>query len=314
MPETQYTITFDDLFSSTLYQFAEKMLADNVTSGSLVLRRLQDKGMIRPAPATGPFIPVRVLYALNPNVGWFAPYEEVAVAPDQNVTTAIYHFRKCMVSVVVAGEEERANQGRVAVANLIQDKLEITQMTLRERLCEALLAASPAPNAIHSLPEIVDATTTVGRINPATDTWWRSYVDSASGSITWNQITKLITKTTYANERLDIIITTPDLWESLHNQLIQQQRFTGEREVEGGFVGIFWQGIPIVFDPLMPTGTVLGINTNFLRVYHRTKPLFQPTPMRYVERQDLHLATVLAELQVTTNARRYHGKLTNKTP
>ncbi len=311
---TPYTINFDDLFTSTLYNFAEKMLADNITSGSPVLRRLQEKGMIRPAPQTGPFIPVRVFYALNPNTGWFAPYEEVPVAPDQNTTTAIYNYRKAVASVVVAGEEERANQGRVAVANLIQDKLEITQTTLRERISEALFATTPAPNAIESLPYLIDNTTVVGRINPATDTWWRSYVDSTSGTINWALITKLITKTTFGNERPDLIIVHPDLWDSLHGQLVQQQRFVNETQGEGGFVAMLWQGIPVYFDSLMPSGMVLAINSNYLRLYHRSKPLFQPTPMRYIERQDVHLATLLFEGNLTTNARRYHGKLTNKTP
>jgi hypothetical protein len=317
----QLTVQFNDLFTSTLWRYQEK-LADNITSGSALLQRLREKGCIAPSQH-GTYIAEPVLYSIIQPLQWLSPYQPADLRPHQATTVVFYPFRKAVLSVTVSGEEVRANRTPAALMELIRTKIQVLEMSFSELLNRAIaaLSADVPANAMHSLDQIVSDTVVVGNIDPATHSWWKSYVASGVGAISWQKIGGAIINNLVFGSRPDmapdLILLPPDLWDSLHNQLTNIQRAEADarsRDISYGFATLYWRGIPVVMDKLIPSGYVFILNTNFLRLRHRPGEFFNQTPMRYDERQDIHFALIRLEGNLVTNNRRMHGKLTGVTP
>jgi len=317
----QLTVQFNDLFTSTLWRYQEK-LADNITSGSALLQRLREKGCIAPSQH-GTYIAEPVLYSIIQPLQWLSPYQPADLRPHQATTVVFYPFRKAVLSVTVSGEEVRANRTPAALMELIRTKIQVLEMSFSELLNRAIAAlnADVPANAMHSLDQIVSDTVVVGNIDPATHSWWKSYVASNVGAISWQKIGGAIINNLVFGSRPDmapdLILLPPDLWDSLHNQLTNIQRAEADarsRDISYGFATLYWRGIPVVMDKLIPSGYVFILNTNFLRLRHRPGEFFNQTPMRYDERQDIHFALIRLEGNLVTNNRRMHGKLTGVTP
>jgi hypothetical protein len=317
----QLTVQFNDLFTSTLWRYHEK-LADNITSGSALLQRLKEKGAVAPS-RHGVYIAEPVIYSIIRPLQWLAPYQPADLRPHQATTIIFYPFRKAVLSVTVAGEEARANRTPAALMDLLETKIRILEMSFSELMNMALATpkADVPANAMHSLDQIVDDTAVVGNLDPATFSWWKSFTQDSTGAITWSKIGSAVIRNLVFGNRPDmapdLILVPPDLWDSLHNQLTNIQRAEAEaraREISYGFATIHWRGVPVVMDKLVPAGTVFLLNTNFLRLRHRPGELFNIIPMRYDERQDIHYCLVRFEGNLVTNNRRMHGKLTGATP
>jgi len=317
----QLTVQFNDLFTATLWRYQEK-LADNITSGSALLQKLKEKGAIAPSQH-GVYIAEPVLYSIIQPLQWLSPYQPADLRPHQATTIVFYPYRKAVLSVTVSGEEVRANRTPAALMQLLQTKIQVLEMSFSELLNRAIAAPHtevPA-NAMHSLDQIVHNSVTIGNLDPAIYTWWRSYVGSNTGAITWAKIGSAVIQNLVFGSRPDmapdLILLPPNLWDSLHNQLTNIQRAEADartRDISYGFATIYWRGVPVVMDPLIPSGVVFILNTNFLRLRHRQGEFFNQTPMRYDERQDIHFALIRFEGNLVTNNRRMHGKLTGATP
>ena len=264
----------------------------------------------------------QVLYSLVSPLQWLSPYQPADLRPAQATTVVFYPFRKAVLSITVSGEEVRANRTPAALMDLIRTKVQVLELSFRELISRALVDPSPPANAMHSLHQIVDNSAVVGNVDPAQNPWWRSYVATAVGAITWAKIGSAIIRNlvfgTTPDMAPDLIIVPPEIWDSLHNQLTNIQRAESDaraRDISYGFATIFWRGVPIVAENLLAnSGTVFILNTNFLGLRYRANEFFNATPMRYDDRQDIHYSLIRLEGNLVTNNRRMHGKLTGVTP
>lgn len=316
---TSLTIQFNDLFTTTLWRYHEQ-LADNITSGSVLLQRLREKGVVLPA-RTGYYITEPLMYGLQSPLQWLAPYQPADLRPVQAVTVAFYPFRKAALAVAVAGEEVRANRTPAALMDLIRTKLQVLETSFKELFQQALVTPSPPTEAIHSLYQIVDNLAVVGNIDPSARTWWKSYVASNFGTMTWAKLSSAIINNlvfgSTPDMAPDLILVPPEVWAKLHDDLTPIQRAEADaraRDVAYGFMTLYWRGIPIVAENLLKgSGTVFILNTNFLRLRYRPEMFFRASPMQYDERQDIHYSLTRFEGNLVTNNRRMHGKLTGVT-
>lgn len=314
-------LSFNDLLTTTLWKYMET-LADNVTKGYALLDLLKQRGAIGQSQH-GQFIIEPLLYNLPKQLQWLSPWQPFDIRPWQVMTVAYYPYRKAVVSLAVAGEEVRSNNTPAALMNLLQTKLQALELGVKEAFTEALMAASPAANAIHSIPQIVNNTGVVGNIDPAVDTWWQSAVQDGGGTtqLTWARLgTFIVTNLVFGSSpdmSPDLIVTTPALWDSLHQQLSSTVRIdlaAQMQDITYGFGSLRWRGVLVVMDKSVPAGTVFVLNTRFLKIRHRLGTLFETVPTRYDDRQDVHYAFIRFEGNLVTNNRRMHGQMKNFTP
>jgi hypothetical protein len=137
------------------------------------------------------------------------------------------------------------------------------------------------PNGLKS---IVTTTGALYNIDPAVEPVWAATVDSNAGANRPLSETLMIANVHKARAfggRTSAIFTGLGVMRSYFNLLVQQRRFTGTKNFEGGFDGLAFSAgsgeIPVVEDLDAPTNTMYGIDESSIKVY-RDKDWHFPNP------------------------------------
>jgi hypothetical protein len=135
------------------------------------------------------------------------------------------------------------------------------------------------PNGLKS---IVTATGALYNIDPATEPTWAATVDAAGGvprPLSEVLMIANVHKARTLGGNTSVIFTSLGVQRSYFNLLVQQRRFTGTKEFEGGFQGLAFSAgkgeIPVVEDIDAPPSTMWGLDEKTLKVY-RDQPWHFP--------------------------------------
>lgn len=121
---------------------------------------------------------------------------------------------------------------------------------------------------IQGLGSIVGDTSTLHGLNPATYSWWKSYVDTGVGAIS-DSVLRDAKDAVGFEQGLDTdqggldfaIITTRGIRRRYADTLLSLKRFNDAQSVKlhGGFTALMFDENPIFIDDQCPVGTVYGI-------------------------------------------------------
>lgn len=332
MPARSETRNIDAFLTTTFAEY-ERSLQDQIFDDAPLLSYMNGKlgkvvrgtDSIKKVLGGGERVVVPLLYGRNTTAGSYAGGEQLSTNIQDGITNAVFDWAQYSVSIAITGLQKRGNMGSHRILNLLQAKTTQAEMSIQEILNEHLWAAAAAASGnngkdLISVPTLVDDTVAIGGINPSTNTWWASTVNTVGGVFLTNdagliQMRNTFNTVTIGNRSPDIGFMPQNLFEDYEQHGQDDRRHINIKILDLGFRTLEFKGIPLIFDRDMPAGEIFFLNGSYIHWYvHRDADLnmtsqgFQ-TPIG----QDTSVAMILLQAQATISNRRRVGKNTGIT-
>lgn len=314
------TWNLGDIVASTLPSY-EKEFKDQVFNKHVLLDHYkQNDGVVEKSGG----YEVRVPLMTNAGTSeWFSGTDTLDVSPVDTIDNAQYTWRNLNASIVFTMDDELSNMGKEQIVDLIEAKVQQAELTIADSLNDAMFNGTGA----EARPRFVGLATAVGTgtyggIAGGTYTDWQSYVESSAATLTVAMI-KIARNTINigaGGSPVDIIVTTQALFEKLEalytptyqmNPLVQSKE--GKRIADVGFTSLEYAGIPVVFDPKCPAGSMFFLNTKNSKLYVHKDAFMDKTPQLKPVDQHVTVQHIVVRATFGTNRRKSLGALTAKT-
>lgn len=307
---------------ATIEKSQDGGFADNITKKNALLNRLKQKGKIVMHDG-GRSIAKGLEYAENSNFMYYSGYQVLDTTPTDTFDVAEYAWKHAATMISVSGPELRKTQGKNALINLLQGKIDNGMRTMSNNLSTGLYSDGTGSSGLQvgGLQSIVaDAGTgTVGGINSTTNTFWRNIVYDAStdggtaatASNILLYMNRLYNQLTRGDDAPDICVADLlyfALFESAQQTI---QRFADSKMAEAGFQSYKYKGSDFILD----NGTgilashVYMLNTDYLswdvHVDANVKALTERAPVN----QDAQVVPLIWMGNLTCSNRSLQGVL-----
>jgi len=231
-----------------------------------------------------------LIYGELSGVKSYRGYDTVTYDQNIPITAAEFPIKHLVAPISIAESEdiETSGSGDVAVKNLIQSKFEIAELSLKKQFAAQLYADGTGNSGkdITGLGAVIATTGTYGGIDRATYTWWRAIIHSNSGQVrplTTRLLRKLFITLSDGPDQPDLIILTDALWNRLAELHEGKIRITTKDSVylaDMGFQVLEFMGKPVVADKDAPAGTIMVLNTKYLKLRYSPAANFRTTKWR----------------------------------
>jgi hypothetical protein len=271
-------VNFDNLLTTTLESRTGK-LADNVTDNNALLKRLKERGNIRPISG-GTKIVEELEYGESDSV-WYSGYDAINTTNPQVFTAAAYDLKLLAAPVGCSGEELLKNSGRERVIDLMEAKIKNAEKTLMNQMSAGIYSDGTCSSGkqLTGLKALVadDPTSgTVGGINRATtgNEFWQNYAKSFDTALTTSTIYGAMNDAFLAcsrgSDKPDLIVADDTLYKIYEGSLVAQQRFVNAKLAEAGFENLKFKGADVIYDGGIggkcPAGHMYFLNTDYLKL------------------------------------------------
>jgi len=315
-----------DIIATTI-QSRTKVISDNVTKNNALLAYLK-KGGNQKTFSGGNTIMQELSFAENGNAGWYSGYETLPVAAQDVISSAEYTIKQAACPVTISGLEELQNNGKEQMIDLMESRITVAESTMAN-----LIAASIYSDGTGSGGKELDGllkqvptdptTSTVGGIDRATWTFWRSKIFKATttgGAATTasniqSYFNRLWASLVRGSDRPNLIIVDNTYWGFYMASLQAIQRFTDSGTANLGFVTVKFMDADVVLDGgiggFMPSSTAYFLNTKhlFFRPHaDRNFTSLKPGD-RYSVNQDAHVTILAFAGNLTSDGLQFQGKM-----
>jgi hypothetical protein len=279
---THTPTTWNELLASTMHN-VRGQFTDNIFRKRPLLEHLLSNGRVRIADG-GISIVEPLLYAEG-EADTYGEWDLITVTPQNTLTAAQFPWKQFYATIAISGLEEAQNNGREQRINLLEAKIEQAEQTMRSKLSKMLYgsyaSATPA-NDFTALTVQIDDTAPTGGIDPATEAWWKSYVDAVgavdAAGLETAMRTAVMTASDNGGDEIDAIFTDPASYAFYESTLTPQVRYTDTNKANLGFRNLLFENVPLMWDSDCPAGLMLGINSKYVGlVIHRDRN-FQQSP------------------------------------
>jgi hypothetical protein len=307
---------FDALLSTTLQNY-RPTLVDNIFTARVLLEHLNSAGRVV-VETGGSQIIEPLVYAQNDTVGSYSGYDAIDLTPQEGISAAEYDWKQMAASIAISGIEEAKNRGSEAIIKLLNAKIMQAEESIKESLNTMLFASSTPGNGgkdFNGLGWIIDASNTVGNIDPSTNTWWRSYEENSASALTQAYMATAFNTASKGSDVPDMIVTTQTLFEKYESLLTNQVRYQDTNKANLGFQNLMFKQTPVVFDVSCPSGNMFFLNSKYLKLTGMADHWFTTSDFQKgtVAGVDARYALILAIGQLTCSNRARQAKLTAKT-
>ena len=260
-------VDWNEILSTTMHNY-RKTLTDNIFNSRPLLNYLMSNGRVRTIDG-GVSIVEPVIYTEGDTKA-YAEWDPVDVTPAEGISAAQYPWRQLVATIAISGLEEAQNNGRAQAINLLEAKVMQAEESLKNLLSTQLYAASPGANDFASLPQLIDDTTTVGGINPATagNEFWKSIVDNVgavdAAGLERDMRAAYNSASDSGSDRVDAVFAAQDAYEFYESTLTPQVRYTDVDKANLGFQNLMFKNVPIYWDFDAPDGMMLGLNSKYV--------------------------------------------------
>ena len=285
--------TINTVLSTTLEKSRKKLIMASIKSNALMAWafatnrvEFEDGGH----NITNPLVTGR-----NSNVGSYEYFDDVPVNQTDEFDKVEYNWSRVAGTVIISDQEQDENRGESAAISILKGKMQVLEESIKEKFSTFLYGAGAGtdPNGLTILIPDDPTTGSLGTINRATETQWRtsSYDFGASGITAANieeVLDDVLLDLTLRGSKPDIILAGRNLYR-LYRQAVRDKitipltdTKNGGRMMDLGFAGIAHQNIPIVFDEDCPVNKMYFINAEFLKLHilrhvnMKTKDLIAP--------------------------------------
>lgn len=173
------------------------------------------------------------------------------------------------------------------------------------------------------LEQIVDDTTTLFNINPATEPVWKSVINSNAGvnrALSESLMIKMVDDIYTNGGNTTAIFTTLGVRRSYFNLLVQQRRYCDTKDFEGGFKGLAFTTdngeIPLISDVDCQPNRMYFLNEKEFKLYRESDWSFMDRDGNKWQRvigYDAYDATLYKYCQLGTHRRNSHGLIEDVT-
>ena len=253
--------------------------ADNITNDLALLRRLEQRGNVKPADG-GRTLVQELEYAENSTFQYYSGYEVLNVAPSEVFSAAEFNWKQAAVNVTWSGlEADIQNAGREKVIDLLEGRIGNAKRTMSNNLSTGIFSdgtgsSSKQVGGLQSLVADAPATGTVGGINRATYSFWRNQVyDFSDESVTPSDSTiQKAMRTLYlsckkgssATEAPDFAVAGTSYFEFFWNSLTTIQRITTDDTGTAGFDSLKFRKADVFHDEDCAAARMYMLNTQYI--------------------------------------------------
>lgn len=230
----------------------------------------------------------------NPNVASYRYYDQLPIAQTNEFETVEYGYARVAGSVIISDQEEDENQGEEAIFKVMEKKLEVLEESIKERFSGYLYGAGAGtdPLGLSALIPDVPTTGTLGGINRATESQWRTSAYNFAGGIDASNIEEVyddvLLDLTLKGDKPTVILAGRNMLR-MYRQAVRDKIVlnldkgaAGKRMFDLGFDGVMHNNIPILYDEDCPVNKAYFINDKYLRLHilkhvnMKTKKLVAP--------------------------------------
>ena len=267
-----------EIVSSTLRNRSGEF-ADNVTKDLALLRRLEQRGNVKPADG-GRTLVQELEYAENSTFQYYSGYEVLNVAPSETFSAAEFNWKQAAVNVTWSGlEADIQNAGREKVIDLLESRIANARRTMANNLSTGIFSDGTGTSGkqvggLQSLVAAAPATGTVGGINRANYSFWRNQTyDFSDESVTPSATTiQAAMRNLYLNckrgsaasEAPDFVVAGTTYFEYFWNSLTTIQRVTSDDEATAGFDSLKFRKADVFHDEDCNAARMYMLNTQYL--------------------------------------------------
>ena len=253
--------------------------ADNVTKDLALLRRLEQRGNVKPADG-GRTLVQELEYAENSTFQYYSGYEVLNVAPSEVFSAAEFNWKQAAVNVTWSGlEADIQNAGKEKVIDLLESRIANARRTMANNLSTGIFSDGTGTSGkqvggLQSLVADAPATGTVGGINRANFSFWRNQVyDFSDQSVTASATTiQAAMRNLYLNckrgsaasEAPDFVVAGTTYFEFFWNSLTTIQRVTSEDTAVAGFDSLKFRKSDVFHDEDCAAARMYMLNTQYL--------------------------------------------------
>lgn len=230
----------------------------------------------------------------NPNVASYRYYDQLPISQTNEFETVEYGYSRVAGSVILSDQEEDENQGAEAIFKLMEKKLEVLEESIKERFASYLYGAGAGTDPLGLAALIPDnpTTGTLGGINRATETQWRTSAYNFAGGIDASNIEEVLDDVlldlTLKGDKPTVLLAGRNMLR-MYRQAVRDKIVlnldkgaAGKRMFDLGFEGVMHNNIPILYDEDCPVNRMYAINDKYLRLHilkhvnMKTKKLVAP--------------------------------------
>lgn len=303
---------YDAILSTTLENHRSQ-LVDNVFSARPLAFFLKQAGQIRMVGG-GTKIVTPLIYARNSTAKPYRMYDTLDTTPQDGISAAEYNWGQFSASITIAGLEEAVNSGEEQVIDLLEAKVMQAEESITEVFDEMFLdnkATSQNVKEWNGLGHLVAQNSNpVGGINPSTNNWWKSHIDSTSAKLTVKKMRTAYHTVSVGNDKPNLILTTQAGYELYEEEMYGKLQYTDTRARDAGFTNLLYSAAPVVMDNNVSAGHMYMLNTKYLRLVGHKDVWFKPTPFIRPSNQDARYAQILAYGNLTVSNRARQAVIT----
>jgi hypothetical protein len=254
IPNTNWS----EITTTTLYNRSRK-LADNVTKNNALLRRLSQKGKIKPFDG-GQAIVQEMEYSENGTYLRYSGYDILNISPSDVFTAAQYPIAQAAAAVSISGLEMLQNSGKEKMIDLLESRIGNAERTMQNNISNDCYSNGTASGGkqiggLQLLVAFTNNSGVVGGIDSGTWGFWQNNSQSfASSGLTPGAATiqTMMNRTWLAQsrqaDRPDLIIADNVYFRYYWESLQAIQRITEDRSGMAGFASLKFMDADVVYD------------------------------------------------------------------
>ncbi len=308
---------YDTILSTTLAHHIPK-LVDNVFTARPFFYFLKQAGQIKMVGG-GHKIVQPLMTGLNSSAASYSGYDQLNITAQDGITAAEFPWKQYAASIVISGIEEAKNRSEEEIIDLLEAKTAQAEHTIIEKLDQMLITGDGTGNSgkdwagIKTLVAGHPNDTSIGGINPTTNSYWASYREATAEVLSLGKMSTAYNTVSEGADQPNMILTTQALYEKYEALLQPQLRFADAGTADAGFQNLLFKGAPVLYDSYVDAGYMYFLNTKYLRLVGHSDNWFRPTPFVRPNDRDARYAQILLYGNLTVSNRNRQGVLTGKT-
>ena len=315
--------SFTEISAITYRHFKNKFVTDNISNHTALHQRLTEKDRVD-LISGGWEIQVPLDYAENGTYQRYSGYDTLDIAQSEVFTAANFAWKQVAINVVASGLEVRQNSGKEGVIKLVRNKLKNAMKTAGNNFSVDLYSDGSLANQVNGLQALVSdaGTGTVGGINSATYTFWKSGLQSAAapiqggGAITPSATTiesmmlPLWLQLTRNNDQPDLIVMDDSYFTFFDNSQTSIQRYSNSTDLRAGSTSLKYKGADVVYDSLaagMPDQHAYFLNTDYIGICAHRDANWTEVPEKSSVNQDAQVLPIIWQGNMTVSNHSLQG-------
>jgi hypothetical protein len=261
------TTNWSEITTTTLFNRSKK-LSDNVTKNNALLRRLSQKGKIKPFDG-GQAIVQEIEYSENGTYKRYSGYDVLNITPSDVFTAAQYPIAQAAVAVSISGLEMLQNSGKEKMIDLLEGRISNAERTFQNNLSNDAYSNGTADGGkqiggLQLLVSAINNSGIIGGIDSSVWGFWQNSVQSfaANGLTPGTATMQTMMNRLYMNlvrqsDRPDLFIADNTYFRYYWESLQAIQRIQSDTSAMAGFQNLKFMDADVVFDGGFQ-GTTLG--------------------------------------------------------